>query len=59
MIENDSTPKSNNTFEYDLKFGQEFEHKLGQILANKKVEVKTERGIKDKKNKWDYNPIYL
>ena len=31
------TPKSNNSFEYDLKFGQEFEHKLGQILANKKV----------------------
>ena len=53
MIENDSTPKSNNNFEYDLKFGQEFEHKLGQILANKKVEVKTERGIKDKKNKWN------
>ena len=31
-----------NDFEYDLKVGQCFEKELGQILNNKKIEVKTD-----------------
>ena len=34
----------NDTFAYDLEFGQIREQRLSEILLNKKIEVKTERG---------------
>ena len=34
--------KYNNDFRYDLKIGNEFENKLGDILNNRKIEVKTD-----------------
>jgi len=44
-------PRKN--FEYDLEFGELYEKKLLDILTNKKLEIKTERGINNKANKWN------
>lgn len=37
--------KNNKTFEYDLLFGELREQRISEILQNKKIEVKTERGL--------------
>ena len=35
----------NKNFKYDVKFGEIREERIADILSNKKVEVKTERGL--------------
>ena len=51
--ENNHSFNPRKNFEYDLEFGEFYEKKLLDILTNKKLEIKTERGINNKANKWN------